>query len=521
MKTLCILTAGRGIRLNEYSTLINKALLPINKKAAISYIIDNFPKNTELIIAIGHLAKQVKDFVKISYPKRKITFVKVKNFYGKKSGPGRSLLDCKKYLKKDFYFVSCDTIWKKRIENEENNNWMGISERLFYNPKDYCNLLSVNKKIIDIKDKTYASKKYNHFIGLAYIKDYDLFWKGLIKMKKNAGEFQVIDGFRNLVKFSKVNEKKLKWYDIGNFQNYNFTLKKFEKFNFRKTNEFIYLDKNKVTKFINSNYKVRKLVLRSKKIKLFPTISIYKKQFIQYNFVKGEIFYKLVNEKNFLKLLNLLKKNLWIKLKNKEIKDTCRKFYFKKTQSRIKLFSKKYKIKKDDIIKINNITIPSIDNLLKKVPWHEIIDGIPSKIHGDLQFDNVIFDKKKFTLIDWREDFAGNTSYGDLYYDLSKIYGGIEMNYDFIKKGNFSYNENKKGVTYNFQSRKKLMDKLELKFRSFLKENNFSLKKIEILKCIIYLNMSPLHEFPFDKLLFSHGKFELFRILKKYEYYPK
>ena len=71
MKTLCILTAGRGIRLNEYSTLINKALLPINKKAAISYIIDNFPKNTELIIAIGHLAKQVKDFVKISYPKEK------------------------------------------------------------------------------------------------------------------------------------------------------------------------------------------------------------------------------------------------------------------------------------------------------------------------------------------------------------------------------------------------------------------------------------------------------------------
>ena len=138
-----------------------------------------------------------------------------------------------------------------------------------------------------------------------------------------------------------------------------------------------------------------------------------------------------------------------------------------------------------------------------------------------MQFDNVIFDKKKFTLIDWREDFAGNTSYGDLYYDLSKIYGGIEMNYDFIKKGKFSYNENKKGVTYNFQSRKKLMDKLELKFRSFLKENNFSLKKIEILKCIIYLNMSPLHEFPFDKLLFSHGKFELFRILKKYEYYPK
>ena len=114
MKTLCILTAGKGERLNKYSTLINKALLPINKKAAISHIIDNFPNNIKIVIAVGHLGNQVKDFIKISYPKRDITFVKIKNYSGKKSGPGKSLLDCKKFLRKDFYFVSCDTIWKKK-----------------------------------------------------------------------------------------------------------------------------------------------------------------------------------------------------------------------------------------------------------------------------------------------------------------------------------------------------------------------------------------------------------------------
>ena len=75
MKTLCILTAGRGVRLNEYSTLINKALLPVNKKAAISHIIDNFPKETKLVIAIGHLGGQVKDFLNLNYSKRNITFV--------------------------------------------------------------------------------------------------------------------------------------------------------------------------------------------------------------------------------------------------------------------------------------------------------------------------------------------------------------------------------------------------------------------------------------------------------------
>ena len=90
-------------------------------------------------------------------------------------------------------------------------------------------------------------QKYKHFIGLAYIKDYDLFWSAFKSMKKNSGEYQVIDGFKKLVKFTVVKEKKLKWYDIGSFEKYIATLKKYEKFNFRKTNEFIYIDKKNIT----------------------------------------------------------------------------------------------------------------------------------------------------------------------------------------------------------------------------------------------------------------------------------
>lgn len=518
MKTLCILTAGKGSRLSNYSKLVNKALLPINKKAAISHIIDNFPIDTKLVIAIGHLGNQVKDFLTISYPKRKFIFIQIKNYSGKKSGPGKSLLACKKFLEKDFYFVSCDTIWQKKIKDKEIHNWMGVSKKLYYDPQDYCNLLSKNREIIKIKDKSQVPKNYKHFIGLAYIKDHELFWDGLKNMKRNAGEYQVIDGFQNLVKYGKVKEKKFQWYDIGNFENYSSTLNKFENFNFRKTNEFIYINDNKVTKFINSDIKIKKLINRTKKVKLFPNITLSKNQFIQYNFIKGEIFYKKVNEENFVKLLKNLKRNLWKISKNKNIKLICKKFYYDKTLERIKLYLKKYSFKKDKISIINRVTVPPINILINKIPWIEIFDGIPSIIHGDLQFDNIIFNNQKFTLIDWREDFGGDINIGDLYYDLSKMYGGIEINYDLIKNGEFSYKESKNNIFYDFKSRYKLMSKIIYSYKLFLKENNFSLKKIEILKCIIYLNMSPLHEYPFDKILFSHGKFELFKILKKYEY---
>ena len=101
------------------------------------------------------------------------------------------------------------------------------------------------------------------------------------------------------------------------------------------------------------------------------------------------------------------------------------------------------------------------------------------------------------------------------------MYGGIEMNYDIIKEGKFFYKEKKNIISYNYKSRKNLMNRIKFQYCKFLKINNFSLEKIEILKCLIYLNMSPLHEYPFDKLLFSHGKLELFKILKKYEYISK
>ena len=64
--------------------------------------------------------------------------------------------------------------------------------------------------------------------------------------------------------------------------------------------------------------------------------------------------------------------------------------------------------------------------------------------------------------------------------------------------------ENKNQVFYKFTSRNKLMKKIKFEFNKFLKKNDYSEEKVEIIKCLIYLNMCPLHEAPFDKLLFSH-----------------
>ena len=59
------------------------------------------------------------------------------------------------------------------------------------------------------------------------------------------------------------------------------------------------------------------------------------------------------------------------------------------------------------------------------------------------QFDNIIYDpqSKKFTLIDWRQDFAGKVEYGDRYYDFAKLLGGMILNYDLIKMALMDFKE--------------------------------------------------------------------------------
>ena len=101
----------------------NNATLRFKKKAIISNIIDKFPiKETKFVIGLGYKGNQVKSFLKIAHPKNKFVFVKIKKFQGIGSGPGHSLLCCKKYLQKPFYFISCDTIVSNKIPLNLNYN---------------------------------------------------------------------------------------------------------------------------------------------------------------------------------------------------------------------------------------------------------------------------------------------------------------------------------------------------------------------------------------------------------------
>ena len=107
--------------------------------------------------------------------------------------------------------------------------------------------------------------------------------------------------------------------------------------------------------------------------------------------------------------------------------------------------------------------------------------------------------------MDWREDFGGCLEFGDIYYDYAKLNGGILLNYDYIKANLLQFEENGDEIFFDFAQRRNSNVYEEI-LHNFIRKNGHELNKVRLLVPLIYLNMSPLHHYPFDKILHALGR---------------
>ncbi len=513
---LFISAAGRGTRVAGLNS-INKSLLPINYEAVISKIIDTYPKNLQIVIALGHEKEIVKNFLKIRHPDRKIKFVVIKKYSGIGSGPGYTLYQCRKYLQCPFIYSSCDTIVLEKVPSP-NSNWLGISkvkntERFLIVEKkksDNMFFLYDKKRKIEIdKEKKY----FNAFIGLAGIKDYKNFWQGFSnnsELKDN--ELQISNGLNYILSTAKL--KKFKWLDTGTNESYLDTLNFFNDNTLRKPNACTYIGNGKVIKFFTEKSKVKKLKNRSKNLKHFSPKSVNaKSNYFFYDFAEGKLLSEL-KMNDFVHLIDQMHKKFW-KLKKKvnikTFKKSCLKFYKEKTISRVNGLLNQ-RIVNDNLEFINNYKVQKINDLLKKINWTHLSMGIPSNFHGDFQPENIVIRNKKITLIDWREDFDGNEKVGDIYYDFAKLEHALLVNGEIIRNKKYYVKITKNKVKYKIATKKNLIN-FRKYFHKYLINNKYDLRKVKLLSALIYLNIAPLHDYPYNELLFYHGKLSLTKTL--------
>lgn len=505
---VCILTAGKGARMGPIDKNINKALLPIQNKAIISHIIESFSPDDEFVIGLGYFGQQVRDYLNVAYPDRLFHFVNIDNFDGPGSGPGYSLLCCEKYLQEPFFFIPCDCIFEADFKSVPSGNWIGAKVVDSAESENYCNVLVKDSIVVDIRDKEKCGGDYLAFTGLLYVRDSKEFLQSLKDKTTIKGEHQISNGLKGLVDGSGLFAVEVNWTDVGELEKYQSIQKNESEYNFEKTDEFIYFVNNQVIKFFANKKSVADRVKKSRlNPKTFPKVTGRGEQFYSYPFSPGETFYSSGTPILFKKLLEWLNENLWnsVNIESKTIKELCNEFYYKKTKKRIELFQSRnpnYKFP----TKINGKKVQPIIKLVENIPWDYLCSGVPTFIHGDLQFDNIIYDKESdnFLLIDWRQDFAGEIDFGDIYYDLAKLLGGILLNYDYIKKGLFRYIDHEDGVLIDF-ARRTSAEEYEKLLGEFIVSKGLDLRKVRLLVGIIYINMAALHHPPFNFVLIALG----------------
>lgn len=519
-----ITTAGIGSRLDDITIYQNKSMVRVGKKASVNYFIDQIPAEITIVVILGYLGNSVRNFLEICYPRRKFEFVYVENYNDVGSSMGYSLLTARKLLSCPFILSTCDTVIDSRIPQPD-HNWLGVNSSK--DNSQYTSLISNDDKIIKILEKG-AKNSDCIYIGLAGIYDHDLFWNSLQEayvadpLSSNLNDCSAFKKMLGLdTQFTKhvFND----WLDIGNTTALNFARENIaDKFdNLEKLDESIYFVDGNVIKFFHDKNVAEKRVKRAALLSpCTPEIFSHKENFYKYPFVEGSILTDVVNKELLIEFLSWCRRNLWVPFNlsqssRSEFIETCKNFYKNKTIDRIKKFYELVPKFNRNII-INDQEIGPVEEYLKVLDWDNLSNGISTRIHGDLHFENVIFNKDSgdFKLIDWRQDFGGILEYGDTYYDLAKLKHGMIVSHDIVRRNLFRV-ENDAGKWKCDILRPDTLVNCERQFERTCLDFGYDISKISILTALIYLNISALHHYPYNIFLHLFGRIKLAEAMDK------
>jgi choline kinase/thiamine kinase-like enzyme len=492
MYSVIIPTAGLGSRLHPYTKDFNKSLLPYKHKPIISHIIENFDQDTEFIIPLGFCGQQVENFLKLTYTNHKFQFIQIDDYTSKKSGPGYTISQCKHIINSPFYYIPCDTYFNEKLSffDEDTIFYKKVSDDL---SDQYTMLLLDNDRLVQYIFKQIQLYPWVAFTGVMFVKNFRDFFE---RLDHNEIVFTI--------QKDTVCKELKSWIDFGNLQIYQNAFTENNVYDFTKTNEYTYICNSKVIKYWdNPNVAEKKFIKYSFNPGIYPNNVVFKGNWLAYEYFEGQVIYQNYSLEIFQKMLNWLENKVWLP-SHKDIKKDCLLFYRDKTNERVNKFIRKYPTIARATT-VNNVSVKNWDFYYKSINWDNLaVNSIPRFIHGDLQFDNIVFDGENFKIIDWRHEFGEQIEIGDLYYDFAKMLGGFIIDYSQIKMNKFQFSIDESAVTLTLPTIIDNQIYIE-NLKQFITSKGYSWYKVKQLVPIIFWNMSPLHSYPFDLLLWYLG----------------
>ncbi|KKN98947.1 hypothetical protein LCGC14_0141920 [marine sediment metagenome] len=507
-------TAGVGSRLGNHCDHVNKTLVPVANRPIISYIIEKFPPDIELIIDLGHKGELVKEFLTLAYPDRKFTFI-----WANRKGLTSDLCDYEEILQCPFIFFTNDAIVTEDVPVPD-HDWMGYAD--IRAGQDYRSIVVDSWDDTVVKD---VGEKGIHteakaYIGICGIYDYKAFWGNMKIIKTVGGTGQGEAGaLSRMVKEQTVRGKKFTWYDTGTVEALAYANDTFSRDGdpniLPKEQEHIWFCNGRVIKFSTDQDFTAERVVRANTLEGYvPKLEGSTASMYCYPMVDGRVLSNTITTSRFKDFLTWLE-GLWgeQKLLTKEIQKVYLEFYKDKTTQRIHDYFERFGYH-DSRQCINGVDVPSVAELLGRIDWSWMSTGIPVRFHGDLHFENTIDTGEGFCLLDWRQNFGGLKDYGDIYYDLAKLWHGLIVSHGIIHQGLYEIDIYGTTVNFDLLRRQTLID-CETWLKQYLIRNHYDHHKVKVLTALIYLNIASLHHQPYAEMLFHLGKLMLWNLLNE------
>jgi hypothetical protein len=329
--------------------------------------------------------------------------------------------------------------------------------------------------------------------------DVALSWSGLIHfpsvhtLRQSLGATTVGD-FANVLQFIGYNIQKSCLVDIGSDETYH-TATEHE---FLKPDQLTWIGSRRIVKWWADSSMADTMVQRAEMMSAVATPTYQRSgEFLFYDKISGESGY-IPFMKN-LSLFDTALRNL-VEL-NTPTRQPAHSIYMyvHRPIDRLSAYYEKL-----DSVGINVEFKITPDDIISLVRSTGLISSsvTTSACHGDFTLDNIIVgDDGTLHYIDHRANF-GQSLYGDVYYDLGKLYAYLIVNFTDMKNGNTS-------LTSGTDIRQ-----LKARYIRFVRSHHYDMRKIKLSAMCHLLSMAGLHNETHATMCYL-AAYALFRSLNK------
>ena len=478
-KAFVILAAGRGTRMGRVGDSLHKALAPLGRKAVLSHILALRPPiDIKTIIVVGHRASQIKEYMRLAHPSEDITYVYEPDFAARGSGPGTSLLRAEEAIgDRDAMITMADALWEWNDASwDATVSWVGIAPPPpGTDMTRWCLIHSTTGGIVDKPVVPPTGEGWAVYAGPLYVRRCDLpaFWDGLRTGVLVDSERQVSAGMGAI----DLTPHEVHWTDVGDEESYHQAILRTTGYDFIKPNEATYVipEERRVVKFwANGRGLQQRVDLAAALAPAVPQLIDGGREMLSYRYEPGISAYEWLeaDPTRINHIIAWANQLIW----QRELSwDYANEFYRLKTLDRIEHLRSNG---------LRQLALTAYD----RVDWGRLYKGtIPSRIHGDLTFANIIVSRDD-TLhgIDWGTS-ATPPLVGDARYDLAKLLVSTVVNWDAAQRGDF-----------------RPWDKGP-EIAALIQQTPMWTSTIPIIAALSLLNSAPLHAPPLDEVLVARG----------------